>query len=516
MREQMTELNGSRALAFVQEHAVPRPAGTAAEEAAAEAVIRALSAIAMETEADRIAREPFTFRQETVQSAKLVVPGEGDASAIILAAGYCAPATLCDKLGKRAPHLHEHISAGQGISSSSLRDIRIAQGREAPAPCPTGISGIRTGSVRVSSAQGELLFVGDGDAIRLSKAAGRIVMTGCPVREALYRQIEAAGALAFISVYGAPTDDAEAADPRSVRLPGITECRIPGVAIHYREALRLLESGAREVRVGLRTKVEKRVSSNIVAWIDGTEGMKRPETADAAAGRPEKDGPEKGGHEVSGALGGSSCNAGEAGEFLALAAHYDSVPQGPGAYDNLSAVAILLELYRYFSCHRPRRSLCFVFFGAEEPGLLGSRHYVCRHETELARCRFAMNIDLAGQRIGQDVLGVTGEKEAAEYLYSVMREAGIGVMMKNTVWSGDSNSFAWKGVPSMTLDRDGFGMHTRFDTAKLISAAALYEQSRLMAVLTENLANREHFPFARSVPESMREELQREFESSPT
>ena len=40
---------------------------------------------------------------------------------------------------------------------------------------------------------------------------------------------------------------------------------------------------------------------------------------------------------------------------------------------------------------------------------------------------------------------------------------------KNQIWGSDSNTFAWKGIPAMTLNRDGFGMHTRHDTIALLS-----------------------------------------------
>lgn len=417
------ELCGARALAFVKRYAVSRPAGSQRERETAEAICRmimecraeaALQAVDVLSYAGEPETEEFSFSQTAVQSAALEATG----------------------------------------------------GRSIPA---AGYPGCRQAPSRVS---GELLFVGDGDAIRLSAARGRIVMTGCPVRQELYGRIEQAGAAAFVSVYGTPVDSEEDAAPCAVRLPELKDCRIPGIAIHYREALHLLEAGEGSVCVRLEETEERVTSANVEARIRGTE------------------------------------DDGE-GEFLALTAHYDSVPQGPGAYDNLAAVSILLELYRCFLRNRPRRSIRFVFFGAEEPGLLGSRHYVCTHEEELRRCLFNMNIDLAGQRIGQDVIGVTAEAEAAELLYEKLKEKGIGVVMKHAVWSSDSNSFAWKGVPAMTLDRDGFGMHTRYDAADLISAEALREQSVLMAVLAEYLLNEETFPLPRTIPEEMQRELSR-------
>ncbi|NIR61618.1 MAG: M28 family peptidase [Gammaproteobacteria bacterium] len=54
-------------------------------------------------------------------------------------------------------------------------------------------------------------------------------------------------------------------------------------------------------------------------------------------------------------------------EQLLVGAHYDSVLGSPGADDNASGVAALLELSRNFADHRPGRSVRFVAFVNEEP-----------------------------------------------------------------------------------------------------------------------------------------------------
>lgn len=62
------------------------------------------------------------------------------------------------------------------------------------------------------------------------------------------------------------------------------------------------------------------------------------------------------------------------GPLTLLTAHYDSVPMSPGADDNASGLAVMLE------CARLLEARCvpvgFVAFNAEEDGLLGSRDFV--------------------------------------------------------------------------------------------------------------------------------------------
>jgi Zn-dependent M28 family amino/carboxypeptidase len=83
-----------------------------------------------------------------------------------------------------------------------------------------------------------------------------------------------------------------------------------------------------------------------------------------------------------------------AGEILVVGAHYDSVLGAPGANDNGSGVAAVLELARLFVAGKPARTLRFVLFVNEEPPFdrtesMGSRVYV-RQMKERGENAFAM------------------------------------------------------------------------------------------------------------------------------
>jgi aminopeptidase YwaD len=68
-----------------------------------------------------------------------------------------------------------------------------------------------------------------------------------------------------------------------------------------------------------------------------------------------------------------------------LAAHYDTKPETPGADDNASAVAALLEIARCLADHTFETPIIFTAFTLEEYGFIGSRHFiekaVTRNET---------------------------------------------------------------------------------------------------------------------------------------
>lgn len=69
-----------------------------------------------------------------------------------------------------------------------------------------------------------------------------------------------------------------------------------------------------------------------------------------------------------------------ADEIIVVGAHYDTAEGAPGADDNGSGVAGVLELARSFAGKRATRTIRFVLFGTEEPpsfptSAMGSRHY---------------------------------------------------------------------------------------------------------------------------------------------
>lgn len=72
-----------------------------------------------------------------------------------------------------------------------------------------------------------------------------------------------------------------------------------------------------------------------------------------------------------------------AGESIVVGAHYDTVEDTPGADDNASGTAAVLELARQFIGARPARTIRFVLFPNEEPPFfatshMGSWHYAAR------------------------------------------------------------------------------------------------------------------------------------------
>ena len=82
---------------------------------------------------------------------------------------------------------------------------------------------------------------------------------------------------------------------------------------------------------------------------------------------------------------------------MLLGGHYDSVPAAPGANDNASGTAVVLEIARNLSGTPLARQSWFVAFDGEEDGLHGSRAFVSEAEPEfLQGLKGMLNFDMVG------------------------------------------------------------------------------------------------------------------------
>lgn len=101
-----------------------------------------------------------------------------------------------------------------------------------------------------------------------------------------------------------------------------------------------------------------------------------------------------------------------------LAAHYDSVPAGPGAFDDGAGAATVLEVARALkSLPAPKNSIIFLIDDGEEAGLLGARVFV-EHHPWAKDVRAVVNVDNRGTS-GPSLMYETGDaNEWATRLYT--------------------------------------------------------------------------------------------------
>lgn len=172
-----------------------------------------------------------------------------------------------------------------------------------------------------------------------------------------------------------------------------------------------------------------------------------------------------------------------------IGAHYDSVPAGPGANDNASGVGVALETAAILAASAYPYTVQIVAFGAEEIGLLGSRHYVGElSEAEFAAIIAMVNLDMVGVgnelRVGgTDDLVALAEELAGRGALPTRRLAGAGGL------SSDHAPFVEAGVPALFITRTPDpNYHTIEDKVVHLDAEHLAESGRLAQLVLAELA----------------------------
>lgn len=81
---------------------------------------------------------------------------------------------------------------------------------------------------------------------------------------------------------------------------------------------------------------------------------------------------------------------------ILIGAHYDTVPGSPGADDNATGIAVLLELARSFASNPARHPIRFVAFDLEEYGLIGSSAYAAHLRQQQQPLRLMISLEMLG------------------------------------------------------------------------------------------------------------------------
>jgi len=81
---------------------------------------------------------------------------------------------------------------------------------------------------------------------------------------------------------------------------------------------------------------------------------------------------------------------------IVIGAHYDTVPGSPGADDNATGVAVLLELARDIASAPLKYPVQLVAFDMEEYGYLGSSHHAAKYKQQQKSIRLMISLEMLG------------------------------------------------------------------------------------------------------------------------
>lgn len=165
---------------------------------------------------------------------------------------------------------------------------------------------------------------------------------------------------------------------------------------------------------------------------------------------------------------------------VVIGAHYDHLGRMgskvyfPGANDNASGVAFILDLAGHFSQpgNKPARTLVFVAFAGEETGLKGSSYFVNNNPIPLDSIRFMLNFDMVGSG-SEGIKVVNGSVFHQEFdeLVRINDEKAYlpSVNERGEAANSDHYPFYREGVPCFfiyTLGKECMEYHNPDDTTE--------------------------------------------------
>jgi hypothetical protein len=197
------------------------------------------------------------------------------------------------------------------------------------------------------------------------------------------------------------------------------------------------------------------------------------------------------------------------GQSVVISAHYDHLGLGwpdvregnkgkihPGADDNASGVAILLELAQLLGkTWKPDRTVVFIAFTGEEAELIGSQYYVENEKHFPAEKSIGMlNLDTVG-RLGKKKLMIFGTGSAREWIHIFMGAGYVTGVQIDSIskdfGSSDQKSFLDVGVPAVQFfTGPHLDYHSPTDTIDKIDKAGLVKIASVLKEAVEYLAGR--------------------------
>ena len=238
---------------------------------------------------------------------------------------------------------------------------------------------------------------------------------------------------------------------------------------------------------------------------------------------------QKTGHNIIAVLPGKDKNLKH--EYIVVGSHYDHLGMGgkgsgsrrpdtlgvhPGADDNASGDAVVLELARHFKKAGSPRSIIFAFFGAEEQGIVGSKSFVewMKHAdkqrknlpADLKEIVAMVNLDMVG-RMRDNALSVSGTGTSSEFKAMAEKAAeqtGLHITCTPDGYGpSDQASFLAADIPVFYLTTGGhMEYHTPEDVPSTLNYDGMQQALAFAQELVAQLASLPEAPDFINVPSS--------------
>lgn len=231
---------------------------------------------------------------------------------------------------------------------------------------------------------------------------------------------------------------------------------IPTAVVHYKTALELLNKGAEEIHMDIQFDISMGKTRNTIGVVEGTK---------------------------------------KSGENVIVCAHLDSALSSTGATDDVAAVAMIMELAKYYNDKAkagepPERTIRFIAWSGHECGLHGSKYYLLDHMEIFDSTKFVLNYDIVGNTLCNYTIWGAGKQSIETKIKEITAQLEYDWPVDMVPMVVDTLNFAVKGVPQITL-MAGFcgGNHTKYDSLDLISPEGFTSPIRFSKAIIDWTAN---------------------------
>jgi carboxypeptidase Q len=184
-------------------------------------------------------------------------------------------------------------------------------------------------------------------------------------------------------------------------------------------------------------------------------------------------------------------------EIVLISAHLDSWEIGQGAVDNGADVAVLLELARQFKKLniQSKRTIRFVFFMAEEFGLVGSKKFIQDNPELINDIFYMINLGMTISPNGVNLLLDDRDRSWFENLTEKLNSLGMQKSIVSEPWlESDHAYFMLSGIPTLTFSEKsdifaGQKYHSSGDNLELVSQDDLKNCVKVVGIVLEELSN---------------------------
>jgi hypothetical protein len=236
--------------------------------------------------------------------------------------------------------------------------------------------------------------------------------------------------------------------------------RVPAVAVSHSVGLRLRENEGRRARLRIQARRYDSIGHNVIGRLPG-----------------------------------------ECKGHIVVAAHYDTAASSPGATDNASGTALVLELCELFAATGKRKlGIDFIAYGAEEYGRhggnlggnLGSVEYVRRHPVEIKEAQAVVEADCIGTVAVPPRVRVMGwSARQRKGILDVLQQFPRCIVDVRPETEVPRTAFSLPGVPVLAFVND-YGklpIHTVQDTIDLVSPDEMAFSAQVIAAAVDHLSS---------------------------